>query len=51
MALGKGAADELMLEISKLKAHQQEISQLEAVVRERAATFRQVLTKMLEGEE
>lgn len=49
--LGGGMGDEVALEIHKLKAHQQEIRQLEAVVRERAATFREFLNKMLEGEE
>ena len=49
--LGVGMGDEMALEIHKLKAHQLEIRQLEEVVRERAATFRQFLDKMLEGEE
>lgn len=43
--------DEVVLEIHKLKAHQQEIRQLEGVVRERAVIFRKHLQKMLEGEE
>jgi len=45
------STDDVVLEIHKLKAHQQEIRQLEQVVRERAVTFRRYLQKMLEGEE
>lgn len=45
------SVDDVTIEIHKLKAHQQEIHQLEGVVRERAAVFRQHLQKMLEGEE
>ncbi len=45
------AADDLILEIHKLKARQQEIHQLEAVARERAEAFRKYLRKLLEGGE
>ena len=50
-ALGGAGAEDVALEIHKLRAHQQEIRQLEAVARERAASFRAHLNKMLEGSE
>ena len=42
---------EVALKIHKLKARQQEILQLQAVVEERAKAFRRYLRSMLEGEE
>ena len=42
---------EVALKIHKLKARQQEILQLQAVVEERAEAFRRYLRSMLEGEE
>lgn len=45
------AVDDLVLEIHKLKARQQEIRELEALVRERTEAFRSHLHKMLEGAE
>ncbi len=42
---------EVALKIHKLKAHQQEILQLQAVVEDRAEAFRLYLRSMLEGEE
>ncbi len=45
------AAGDIVLEIRKLKARQQEIHQLEAVVRERARAFRAHLLELLEGNE
>lgn len=42
---------EVALKIHKLKARQQEILQLQAVVEERAEAFRRYLHSMLEGEE
>ncbi len=47
--LGLDAGDPLVLEIRKLRARQQELGQLEALARERAANFRLCLDKMLEG--
>ena len=44
-------ADRTQLEIQKLKARQQELHQLELVVRERARTFRSYMSKLLAGEE
>ena len=44
-------ADETQLEIHKLKARQQELHQLELVVRARARTFRSYMSKLLAGEE
>ena len=49
--LGSIRADETQLEIHKLKARQQELHQLELVVRERARTFRSYMSKLLAGEE
>ena len=46
-----GGIDEVLVEIHKLKARQVEIRELEAVAKERAATFRQHLEAMLEGAE
>lgn len=43
--------DEVVLEIHKLKARQQEVRQLQAVVQDRAKAFRLYLRSMLEGEE
>ncbi len=43
-----GSSD-IMLEIHKLRARQQEIRELEAVARDRAASFRAYLNEMLEG--
>ena len=42
---------EVALKIHKLKARQQEILQLQAVIEERAEAFRRYLRSMLEGEE
>ena len=42
---------EVALKIYKLKARQQEILQLQAVVKDRAETFRRYLHSMLEGEQ
>jgi hypothetical protein len=50
-AVSGPAVDDLVLEIHKLKARQQEIRELEALVRERTETFRSHLHKMLEGKE
>jgi hypothetical protein len=50
-ALGTGEAPGVALEIHKIRAHQQEVRQLEAVARERAASFRMHLNNMLEGGE
>ena len=44
-------ADRTQLEIQKLKARQQELHQLELVVRERARTFRSYMSNLLAGEE
>ena len=49
--LGGIRADRSQLEIQKLKARQQELHQLELVVRERARTFRSYMNKLLAGEE
>jgi hypothetical protein len=49
--LGGIRADRTQLEIQKLKARQQELHQLELVVRERARTFRSYMSKLLAGEE
>ncbi len=49
--LGSIRADETQLEILKLKARQQELHQLELVVRQRARTFRSYMSKLLAGEE
>lgn len=43
--------DDVALEIRKLKAHLQELRQLEELANERAITFRAYLEKLLEGEE
>ena len=43
--------DEVVLEIHKLKARQQEVRQLQDVVQDRAKAFRLYLRSMLEGEE
>ena len=43
--------DEVVLEIRKLKARQQEVRQLQAVVQDRAKAFRFYLRSMLEGEQ
>ncbi|MFT5087265.1 MAG: hypothetical protein ACI906_002915 [Candidatus Latescibacterota bacterium] len=45
------SSDEVLLEIHKWKARQQEILQLESVVRERTVAFRRYLQEMLEGAE
>ena len=45
------SADDLQLEIRKLKARQQELRQLEALARERARTFRTYLNQLLTGAE
>jgi len=45
------SSDEVLLDIHKWKARQQEIRQLESVVRERTAAFRRYLQEMLEGAE
>ena len=42
---------EVALKIHKLKARQQEILQLQAVIEDRAEAFRRYLRSMLEGEE
>jgi hypothetical protein len=47
--LALGGAEDVALEIQKLRAHQQEVRQLEAVAQERAARFRACLDEMLEG--
>ena len=51
LGLPSSSTDEVVLEIHKLKARQQEVSQLEAVVKDRAKAFRLYLHSMLEGEE
>jgi len=43
--------NDIMLEIRRLKAHQQEIRHLEAIARERAEAFRAHLLQLLEGNE
>ena len=45
------AVDEVVLEIHKLKARQQEVRQLQAVVQDRAMAFRLYLRSLLEGEQ
>lgn len=45
------AADDPSIEIRRLKARLQEIAQLEAIVGERATTFRTSLDRLLEGRE
>ena len=45
------SSDDVLLEIHKWKAREQEIRQLETVVRERTAAFRRYLQEMLEGAE
>ena len=45
------SADDLQLEIRKLKARQQELRQLEALARDRARTFRTYLDQLLTGAE
>ena len=47
---GLGGND-IMLEIRRLKAHQQEIRHLQAIARERAEAFRTHLLQLLEGNE
>ena len=49
MGLEQLPGDDILIEIHKLKARQLEIRQLEAVVRERAESFRQHLQILLEG--
>ncbi|NKB67184.1 MAG: hypothetical protein GKR89_08995 [Candidatus Latescibacteria bacterium] len=49
MGLDQLPDDDILVEIHKLKARQLEIRQLEAVVRERAESFRQQLQILLEG--
>ena len=51
MTLGDIGADDLALEIQKLKARQMEVRQLEAVARERAESFRAHLRELLEGDQ
>ena len=45
------SADDLQLEIRKLKTRQQELRQLEALARDRARTFRAYLDQLLTGAE
>lgn len=49
VTLGEIAADDLALEIRKLKARQTEIRQLESVARKRAEAFRARLLELLQG--
>ncbi|MSR83093.1 MAG: hypothetical protein EXS58_09230 [Candidatus Latescibacteria bacterium] len=51
LALERFSADDLRLEIYKLKAHQREIRQMESVLHERIQTFRLQLGTSLEGRE
>ncbi len=51
LSLERFAADDIRLEIYKLKAHQQEVRQMEAVLQERIEAFRQRLRESLEGRE
>ena len=50
LSVGYLVAEDIALEIRKLKVRQQEIRQLESVARERAAAFRARLRELLEGE-
>ena len=51
MAQERLGVNDIVLEIRRLKAHQQEIRHLEAIARERAEVFRVRLLKLLEGNE
>lgn len=51
LALERFSADDLRLEIKKLKAHQREIRQMETLLRERIQTFRLRMGASLEGRE
>jgi hypothetical protein len=51
LALERFSADDLRLEIYKLKAHQREIRQMESVLQERIQTFRLRMGESLEGRE
>jgi hypothetical protein len=51
LSLERFSADDLRLEIYKLKAHQREIRQMETVLRERIQTFRLQMGQSLEGRE
>jgi hypothetical protein len=49
LSLERFSADDLRLEIHKLKAHQREIRQMESVLQERIQTFRLRMGESLEG--
>lgn len=51
LSLERFSADDLRLEIYKLKAHQREIRQMETVLRERIQAFRRQMGESLEGRE
>ena len=51
LSLERFSADDLRLEIYKLKAHQREIAQMQTVLQERIQTFRQRLGESMEGRE
>lgn len=51
LSLERFSADDIRLEIYKLKAHQQELRQMEAVLQERIQAFHQRLRESLEGRE